>query len=331
MKIKIIVFLTSFFYSVIVNAQDPVFTQYFMVPQVLNPGFTGMLETTNAGILHRTQWPDLELRVDSDFAYAYTWEENINSGFGLNLLSERETYTDYKFLEGSLSYAYRVQLTDEWYFRPAAEVGFGYKSYGFQNLVLGDQINIGSGTINSGSGDPLVYNNHINFFDVSAGMLINNEKGWIGLALKHINKPNISFEEDGNVPLDRFFSANLGYEFHIADYVDIISFPYETRLLVTTNYMAQGSYDRLDFGTGLIFEKYFFGIGAATNPSKDTPGNSFLISVNLFGGLQFNHFKFGYSYDFNTTNIGKTGGVYELSFMYIFDTSKRCYSCPAYY
>jgi type IX secretion system PorP/SprF family membrane protein len=330
MKIKILVLLSSFFYTVAVSAQDPVFTQYFMVPQVLNPGFTGMLETTNVGILHRTQWPELDLRVDSDFVYAYTWKENINSGFGLNILSQREAFSDYKFTEGSLAYAYRVQLTDEWYFRPAVEFGFGYKSYGFQNLVLGDQINIGSGIINPGSIDPSVYNRNISFFDVSAGMLVNNESGWFGLALKHINKPNISFEEEGNMPLDRFFSANLGYEFLIADYIDVISLPYETRLLVTTNYMAQGSFDRLDFGTGLIFEKFFFGVGAATNPSKNTVDNSFLISINLFGGLQFDHFKFGYSYDFNTTQIGKTGGVYEISLMYIFDTD-RCYSCPKYY
>lgn len=330
MKIKNLIVLWLFFYTLGVSAQDPVFTQYFMVPQVLNPGFTGMLETTNVGLLHRTQWPNLDLRIDSDFVYGYTWQKDLNSGFGINLLSQRETYSDYKFFEGSVAYAYRVVLTDEWYFRPAVEVGFGYKSYGFQNLIFGDQINIGLGTINPGTIDPLIYNKNISFFDISAGMLINNEKGWFGLALKHINKPDISFEQDGNVPLDRFFTANFGYEFHIADYVDIISFPYETRLLVTANYMAQGSFDRLDFGTGLIFDKYFFGVGAATSPSKNTIDNNFLVSINLFGGLQFKKFKIGYSYDFNTSDIGQTGGVYEISLMYIFE-SKKCYSCPNYF
>jgi hypothetical protein len=111
------------------------------------------------------------------------------------------------------------------------------------------------------------------------------------------------------VLLDRFFSANLGYEFHIADYIGIISFPYETRLLVTTSYMQQGSSDSWDLRTGLVFKKYFFGVGAVIIPSKNTLDSNFLISVNLFGGLQYDHFKFGYSYDFNTTHIGKTGGV----------------------
>jgi hypothetical protein len=44
------------------------FLQYFLVPETLNPGFTFM-ETTYAGILHREQWPDLDLKVDTDYAF----------------------------------------------------------------------------------------------------------------------------------------------------------------------------------------------------------------------------------------------------------------------
>jgi hypothetical protein len=42
---------------------------YFLVPETLNPGFTGFMETTYAGILHREQWPDLDLKVDTDYAF----------------------------------------------------------------------------------------------------------------------------------------------------------------------------------------------------------------------------------------------------------------------
>jgi hypothetical protein len=41
----------------------------FLVPETLNPGFTGFMETTYAGILHREQWPDLDLKVDTDYAF----------------------------------------------------------------------------------------------------------------------------------------------------------------------------------------------------------------------------------------------------------------------
>ena len=57
MKIKIVPFIILFCFSLKVKAQDPIFTQYFMVPETFNPGFTGFLETTNAGILHKPNGP----------------------------------------------------------------------------------------------------------------------------------------------------------------------------------------------------------------------------------------------------------------------------------
>ena len=50
-----------------------------------------------------------------------------------------------------------------------------------------------------------------------------------------------------------------------------------------------------------------------------------------FTGLQYTNFRFGISYDFNTSQIGRTGGVYELSLTYQFDSeAKRCFGCPDY-
>lgn len=331
MKIKIITtfLLLSFAFSV--KAQDPIFTQYFMVPETINPGFTGFLETTNTGVLHRTQWPNLDFRVDTDFGFFNTWREEMNSGFGVTLMNHRENFTNYSFTQANFAYAYRVQLNDDWYFRPAIEVGFGNKSFGFQNLILEDQININNATINSTSIDPLMLREKVNFFDLSAGMLFNTESAWFGATLKHLNKPNISFSQTGNLPLEMFFSANAGLELKLADYIDIINFPYETKMLLTTNFMKQGDYSRLDIGTGLIFKKLFFGVTAATNPVKNSGNSHFLTSLNAFGGLKYEHFKFGYSYDFNTSKIGKTGGIYELSVTYQFDLNVHCLGCPQYY
>ena len=331
MKIKVIVFIILFNLSFSVKAQDPIFTQYFMVPETLNPGFTGFLETTNAGKLHRTQWPDLDFRVDSDFGFINTWLENANSGIGVSVLNHREKFTDYNFSQANFNYAYRVQLNEDWFFRPAIEIGFGNKSFGFQNIILEDQINIGQGTINTSSVDPLLLNDKVNFFDFSIGMLFNNENAWFGAAMKHINKPNISFAANGNVPLEMFFSANAGYEFLLTDYIDITYLPYETKMLLTSNYMHQGEYSRFDLGAGLVFKKLFFGLTAATNPGKKSVNSHFLSSINAYGGLQYEHFKFGYSYDFNTSKIGRTGGIYELSVTYQFDLKVKCLGCPNYY
>lgn len=330
MRFKLfIIIIACCFYSK-TRAQDPIFTQYFLIPESLNPGFSGFMETTYTGIIHREQWPDLDLKIDTDYAFVNTWSENMNSGLGISILNQRENITNYNFSQINANYAYRVRINDDWYFRPALEAGFGFKSFAFQNLLLEDQINIRTGRINTSSIDPLLRNDKVSFFDISAGMVFNTEDLWIGLSMKHLNKPNISFSTDGNVPLDTFFSLSTGYEFLLANYVDVIFFPYATKMFVTSNYMQQGRYNRLDIGTSILFEKMFFGATAVTNPAKNGINSHLLTSVNLFTGLQYDHLRFGFSYDLNTSKIGKTGGIYELSLTYQFNLDVKCFGCPNY-
>jgi type IX secretion system PorP/SprF family membrane protein len=330
MKIKLFIIIFSCFFYSNVKAQDPIFTQYFLVPETLNPGFSGFMETTYTGIIHREQWPDLDLKIDTDYAFINTWSESMNSGIGLSILNQRENLTNYNFTQVNANYAYKVRISDDWDFRPAIEVGFGLKSFAFQNLLLEDQINIRTGINNSSSIDPLLKNDKVSFFDFTAGMVFNTEDLWVGLSMKHLNKPNISFNQDGNLPLDTFFSLSTGYEFLLADYIDVLFFPYATKMFATANYMQQGRYNRLDIGASILFEKMFFGATAVTNPAKNGIDGHLLTSVNLFTGLQYDHLRFGVSYDLNTSKIGKTGGIYELSLTYQFNLDKKCFGCPNY-
>lgn len=331
MKLKLfIIIITCCFYNE-TRAQDPIFTQYFLVPETLNPGFSGFMETTYTGIIHREQWPDLDLKIATDYAFVNTWSEKMNSGFGLSVLNQRENLTNYNFTQINGNYAYKVKISDDWDFRPAVEVGFGLKSFAFQNLLLEDQINIKSGHNNSSSVDPLLKNDNITFLDISAGMVFNTDDLWIGLSVKHLNRPNIAFNETENLPLNSFFSLSAGYEFLLADYIDVQLFPYATKLFVTSNYMQQGYYNRLDIGGSILFEKMFFGFTAVTNPAKNTINNNDLLtSINVFTGLQYEHLRLGVSYDFNTSSIGRTGGTYELSLTYQFNLDKKCFGCPNY-
>ncbi|WP_416443937.1 PorP/SprF family type IX secretion system membrane protein [Leeuwenhoekiella sp. A16] len=312
------------------SAQDPVFTQYFLIPESLNPGFSGFLETTYVGVIHRTQWPALDLRVDTEYGFVNTWLPTVHSGVGVSVLNHRENGSGYSLSEVMANYAYRVQISDNWYFRPAIEIGFGQKSFGFQNLLLQDQINVFSGTINPNSLDTAILKDKVNYFDFTAGMVLQNDEAWVGLSLKHLNRPDISFTEEGNVPLNMFLSLSAGYEFLIADYIDIRTFPFKTKMLITSNYMQQGAYNRLDIGASLLFQKIFLGATAVTNPSKNDQSSQLLTSVNLFTGLQLDSFRLGLSYDLNTTQIGRTGGIYELSLTYQFNMDSRCFGCPNY-
>lgn len=313
LKLSIVLVLSCFIFKA--NAQDPVFSQYFLVPETLNPGFSGFEDAAYFGIIHRTQWPSLDLRVNTEYAFYNTWIENLG-GIGFSLINQHENNTNYNHLQANINFAYHVKLANDWYFRPGIEVGFGQKSFNFKNLVLGDQININSGSINPISEDPFATNGNskIMFVDFTAGFVFdkrnyrNDTDLWLGASIKHLNKPNISFAENGNAPLDIFYSIHANYKFPYFDYND---------MLLSLNYMQQGAYNRLDLGTNVQLEKLMLGLTAVTNPAKNDANSHLVTSINAFIGLEIENLRFGFSYDINTTKIGRTDGVFELSLTYL--------------
>ena len=310
------------------NAQDLLFSQSFLFPETLNSAFTGLSESNSVGLLHRTQWPNLNLQIDSEFAFINTWNESINSGIGMSIVNQKQNFTNYNFCKIDINYTYKLQLTEDWIFHPSISLGYASGEFNSKGIILEDQIDITNGLISPVSEEISNINNKYSYFDFSTGMLLNNDNFFVGTSLKHINKPNFSVLSNGNIPLDMFFSVNIGYQFTIADYFDIISAPYETKLRLTSNYIKQGSFKRVDLGGALVYSNYFFGLSANSNIKGSSGGSTTFNSYSFFGGLNYEHLQFGYSYDFNSLKGLDTGGVYELSVLYRFDLYSKCITCP---
>lgn len=328
MKITRILLVLFLFVSNFTSAQDPVFTQFYLFPQSLNPGFTGLLEDWHIGAVHRTQWPNETRQIDSDFIFANTGT-GLNAGIGITVLSNREKFTKYSLNQFNVAYSYKIQLNDDWYFRPALEFGIGKKNFNFRGLVFGDQINSQTGVIEGVSSDLILNSNNINFFDFSTGFVINTEDLWIGASLKHLNKPNISFNGEANLPLEMFFSVHGGWEFDVYNYRTAF-LPEDSRILMTFNYMQQGESNRLDAGTALIFKNWTFGATIATNPFRKRNESHLLTSINPFVSLQLEHFIFGLSYDANASKLSATRGVFEFGITYQVNLNLKCFGCPNY-
>jgi len=331
MKLKLVLYVLITSFSITeVKAQDPIFTQFFLIPESLNPAFTGTLVTGYAGLIHRSQWPNENRRIDSEYAFVNApIGRERNMGLGLTILNQREVFTNYNYIQANAVYSYNVNLNQDWKFRMGIEAGYGQKSYNFSNLLLEDQININDGSINGGSSDPGILNikNQIGFFDISSGILFYNDNSWLGASLKHLNKPNITFTDYANVPLELFFSLHGGYSMNL-DNTPLSIFPDETNILLTANYMRQAQYNRLDFGTALELKPFIIGILAATNPERKSENSHLLTSLNLFGSIQLNRFVLGYSFDINASKMGNTQGVHEISLSW--QIGRDCESCENY-
>jgi type IX secretion system PorP/SprF family membrane protein len=310
---QVIIFIFLVFTKSI-YAQDPIFTQAFAIPETLNTGFTGAIEGTKAGMIHRTQWPGIDFGITTQFAFVDTWFDEFNSGIGISILNHKETKSRYTFTQLNLNYALAFQISNAWYFRPSVSVGIGSKDYGFQNLLLEDQINIPNGIINTSSMDPILLNQQNLFVDLSTSLLLNNEHSWIGLTLRHLNKPNISMTHNGETSLGIFLSVHGLIEIPLSYF----SVGNQNSIYLFSNFMKQDKYVRFDFGSQYVFNEFSIGVSIATNPVKNEYNDSLVTSVNPFIGFKWEGWKFNYSYGFNTSKIGQTGGVYELSITHEF-------------
>jgi type IX secretion system PorP/SprF family membrane protein len=305
-------------------SQDPVFTQFYNVPEALNPAFTGSTGGDKLGVLNRTQWPGLDYSLTTQFFIYnkyidYNRRGGISRGYGLGLtvLNQVETVTRYNFIQVNLNYAQQIQIKDDWFFYPAVSVGLGNKDYAFNNLVLGDQILINQGIITMDSSDPFVLNNTKKFLDIGAGFLVFNESLWFGASYKHLNKPNTSFEDEGKNLLYGFLSVHGGYEFPFTLRQRYSNTDFKIHL--NFNYMRQNDYDRIDLGSRFQIEAFTFGALATFAPTSLTDNSHKLTSINFVTNLDYKKFRFGYSYDLNVSSLLKTKGVFEISVSYIFD------------
>jgi type IX secretion system PorP/SprF family membrane protein len=331
MKLKLVLYLIlTLVFSTKVKAQDPIFTQYFLVPESLNPAFTGTLITGYTGLIHRSQWPNESRRIDSDFAFINSPLGNRREmGIGLTIMNQREVFTNYNYLQVNGVYSYNVNLNNDWKLRLGIEAGYGNKNFNFNNLLLEDQINGNDGSINGGSVDPSILNHYdkINFFDISSGILLYNDNAWFGASLKHLNTPNITFTDYANVPLEMFLSVHGGYSISLDD-SPINIFPDQTNVMLTANYMKQAQYNRLDLGSALAINPLLLGVFASINPEGKSDNSHLLTSINLFGSIQLDRFVLGYSYDASASKLGNTKGVHEISLTW--QIGRECASCDDY-
>jgi type IX secretion system PorP/SprF family membrane protein len=315
-------------------SQDVIFSQNFLVPETISTSFTGAIRSTKTGSVSRSQWRNSALKITSNFAFVDTWFEGFKSGLGVSFLNQKESGSNYTFNQVNLNFAMAFEISDTWYFRPSVSAGLGNKNYGFQNLLLEDQIDLNNNFINTSTIDPILLKAQRSFLDFSTSVLFNNEDSWVGLTLKHLNKPNISLTQNGEVPLDVFLSVHTKY------YIPLLEnyrtwFASKSKIFVLSNYMQQGAYNRFDLGLQYIFEDQMsFGMMVATIPSKNTEETSTINSISTFAGIRWQGFRFGYSYDINTTELVNTGGIHEFSVSYDFEINIRAldrYKCVPFF
>jgi type IX secretion system PorP/SprF family membrane protein len=333
--------MKKFFGSLIVSvsalcsvAQDPQFSQYYQSPLYLNPGFTGITNQQRATFIHRIQWPSLPQAFVTTAASYDIWVNELRSGFGILLTSDKMGSAGWRTTTVGLNYSYKIRLTKKIVFSPGISFGYGTNGLDRSKLSFGDGLEFSGQSL----GPTLQRLGNTQYFDFGAGFVLYSRDLFLGAAFSHINNPNLSIlSTETRLPMKMVvhgggrITLNGGIR-----KVDRASY-----LTPSFIYRQQGVISQLDLGVNYHVDPVSLGVWYRGKPFESSISNTIQQDALIFTmGIYLKNLTVGYSYDFTTSALSTaSGGAHEISLVYEFEAKplhrgvkkqNRLIPCPSF-
>ncbi|MGK7396293.1 MAG: PorP/SprF family type IX secretion system membrane protein [Candidatus Cyclobacteriaceae bacterium M3_2C_046] len=310
------------------QAQDPVFSQFYNAPVYLNPALIGDEDNVALNISHRSQWESLHFPYqNSQASFIYPIFNSIHEapvnhigGMALSFYNNvAGTNKNFKTLGGNASFAYNLQLESDNINRISfgMQIGFINKRVDPEGLQWGSQYDPFVGWNAAEIPAEVSQFQDRTYLDITPGIFwrfYNKRRNafiqsaYSGIAVSHLNNPNESVlqGQDYNLPL--LYKYHGGMIFGLSD-----------RASVSANVLSivQDRENQTNFGAFLSY--------LISNEMNGTFGNviariggwyrrndAFILSTEFLT----NTFQFGFSYDWNVTSLNNFEpgtGAYEIS------------------
>lgn len=301
-------------------AQDPHFSQFHASPLTLSPAMTGYMQSDyRVSANFRTQY----WSVGSSFATStFSFENKIkspnsngNDGFAIGILGlyDKSSSGGFKSMNLAVSGAYHRVLDFE---------NTHIVSVGFQATFSTRNLNVNglsfASQFTSGGFDLTAPNNENNlssnrsYGDFNTGLVYtyntDKNKMYLGSALYHINRPNISFYNDAKYKLPMRFGIHAGGKFLTGDNNNFVLF--------STSYMVQAKATDIILGGA-----YGINLGNEEKPFDISGGFWYRNkdAIIPYIGMTFGKYQMGLTYDIVNSGLKvaspKTGG-FEVSIKY---------------
>lgn len=293
----------------------------------INPSFYGFGNTSKAGIIYGTEGYNEGTKIENRFGFANHFFEDSEFSLAFDVNSTKITQLGFSTTQANLHYIYKAQLSYEWTFNPSVSIGYGNSRLDYSSLVFEDQINVLTGYIAAVSRDPVNVENRINYMDIgAAGVIHNNRNMFFGLSVKHINRPETSFNSASSNKKEMFMSFQSGYEKDLNPYEQSAFLPENSYLYLYNSFTKQGTKSRFDLYQELILGNISIGINEHFNKydgfSVSQMGTSFSIFIEEIevganysldigskkvGGTTYNSFELYVTFDFNPFKKNRRG------------------------
>lgn len=300
-------------------AQDASYTQFYAMPLYMNPAFTGTTPHHRLNLAYRAHWANLPRAfVSTTLTYDLNLKDSpANIGFLVH--DDRQGSASLSATGLSAIYAHQIPFRNS-NIMTALQIGYTTESMDYHKLVFEDQIRFGN--TGAPSNDPAVRQLEMdNYLDLGAGILYYGPKVWVGMALHHINQPNVSII-GGESEWPMRISLHGGYKFFLAGtpFTQVRS-----SLMPVIQLRRQGRFDQLDLG--MIYQNRMLSMGVYYKGmvfQSDMPGVINHDALSLSFGMQTGSLNFSYSYDLTISKLGPaSGGSHEISLGWEFVTKPR--------
>ena len=308
------------FYVCIAQAQDIHFSQFYNSPQNLNPALAGVFNgDLRVAANHKNQWrtlpvpyrtysisadAKLPLNLKRDFICAGIVFNNDKSGDGAFFTNQAGI---------SLSYLKKLNADSTSFLSLGLQPSLISKGFNLSKLTFDNQFSDGTYTSDIANGENFT-TTKIQYFDIVAGLnflqkIGTHSSATIGFSYSHFQKQNISFLSDNSVTNNPKYLAHATF---------VLGFSDKFELIPVGLYQLQNKNKEIVTGAlaRFIFESRpdktrAFSLGAFVRLR-----DAFIVDAQL----DYNRFRFGLSYDINTSNLKKASnglGGFELSLIYI--------------
>lgn len=302
------------------NAQDPIYSQFYAAPLQINPAFAGTTFGPRIGLNYRNQWPSInQAYVTYGLSYEHPIDE-LNSGLGIMIQNDVAGNGIYKTFSASGIYAYNLRLGRNFYAALGIEVSYSQQRLDWNQLIFLDQLDPFEGfdPTNPLISDELTPDNlSQELFDVGTGMLLIGPSFYGGFSIKHLTTPNETYL-DVNSNIDNGLPMRI--TIHGGTEIDLKSNirGEESFISPSIMYIKQGDFGQINAGSYFKMGIFFAGVWYRHAFSN---GDALIF----LAGYQKGIYKFGYSYDWTVSNglIGRTGGSHEASFIVNFGDSRN--------
>ncbi len=283
MKKYLLLVVAGLLFTNLEAQQDPLYSQYYNNPMLINPAFAGSNERLYAGVAYRSQWSGIQgspttLNFNSHMAVA-------NNKVGVGMIVVQDELGDIKNTQYGGTAAYRVKLQNSTF------------SFGMQVGAIQYATNLDGVTVKNP--DPLFVPFTVTKFNTGVGLLLTNERYTLGLSVPQLIANSTTLNMGSQSSQIQVYSQNFyfygAYQFYVNER---IQFKPSTLIRAT-----KGTPFSADLNANFIFNKlYTAGI--------------FTRKFNTYGMLLqavMGNFRFGYVFEMPGKGSALNFNTHEIS------------------